>query len=184
MHRVEIVDIQLDKQDLKTAQDFATARVGDGVGVYRRRGGFKKIDIIVGALGELAAYKYLQNLKVETSQPDFTIHAVKDKTFNADLVSVSGLHFHVKSQSLDSARRYEASFLFQRTDPLFNNEGGDHFIVPVVVCPLSLKATVFGIHPVNYLVNENLFGECKLTHLRKTKVALYLKELVEEELNL
>lgn len=184
MHRVEIHEIELTKDDLKAAQDFADARIQNGINVYRRRGGFKKVDIIVGALGELAAYKYLQGRSVETNSPDFTIHAVKDKTFNADLVSISGLHFHVKSQSLDSARKYEASFLFQRTDPIFNDESGVHFLVPVIVDPLGLKAKVFGIHPVNYLIKENLFGECKLTHLRKTKIALYLKELVEEELEL
>lgn len=169
--------IQLEQRHVDLATQFAEDRTNGGVELYRRRGGFKTIDIVTGALGEMAVYKFLKKAGYKTNKPDFTIHEVGKKSYSADLVSDCGLHFHVKSQNLESAKRYEPSYLLQRTDSLIKSPQKDHLLVPTIVDLDNSIVEIYGTIPVTKIVENDLLGECKIEWLRKTKVAIYLEDL-------
>jgi hypothetical protein len=169
--------IRLEDKHLDLANEFAEARTGGGVDLYKKRGGFKKVDIVTGALGEMAVFKLLKSVGYDTNKPDFTIHDTSKKSYSADLVSSEGLKFHVKSQNLESATRYEPSYLLQRTDPIIKNPDKNDFLVPVIVNLDTLEVEIYGTIPMEEIVKQELLGECKVEWLRKTKVAIYLKDL-------
>ncbi len=172
--------IYLDKRHLVVAQEFLQARVTD-CSEYKRRGGFKEIDILCGALGEMGVYKFLKSKGVKLSKPDFTIYDAGQKSYAADLTTKEGLQLHVKSQTTDSARLYGHSYLLQKNDPIVRNEKRkflkDHFLVPTMVDVESLCVTIYGTVPMNLIHKKSLFGECKVPFLNKTKRAIYLEDL-------
>lgn len=169
--------VKLDKKHLDLAKSFAEDRANGGVEMYRRRGAFKKLDIVTGALGEMAVYKLLKSKGLNTNKPDFTIHDTHRKSYAADIVSKDGLKFHVKSQNLESAQRYEPSYLLQRTDPLIKKPDSNDYLVPAIVDVDNLEVEIYGTIPMEEIVKNKLLGECKVEWLRRTKVAIYLKDL-------
>ena len=164
--------IKLSKRDLTRAQKFASKRA-DSTDLYKRRGGFKIQDIVIGALGEIGAYEYLRRQGYAPSRPDFNIYEVKSKSFNADMMCASGAKFHVKSQGLRSAKLYGNSYLMQRSDKCVKCPDEFDLMIPTMVDLDKLEVTVYGIIPFDSIT----FGECKLEWLRKTKVAIYLADL-------
>jgi len=166
------VEIKLTKKEIQKAQSFAEERTKDNT-LYQRRGGFKVSDIVNGALGEIAAYKYLKSCNEVVSKPDFTIHS--KKSYNADLISDKGKHFHVKSQGLDSVEKYGESWLLQRSDPILNCITKKHYLIPSVVDIDNKIVTLYGVMCLES-VKQNL-GECKLKWFQKTKVAIYMDKL-------
>ena len=78
--------IILTKNDLKRAEKFAQARMNHNISQYKKRGAFKPIDLISGALGEMAVYKLLKQ-SYKMTKPDLELHEVCNKSFNADLQS-------------------------------------------------------------------------------------------------
>ena len=105
--------VYLDSRHLTVANEFADKRC-QNVGLYQMRGGFKRSDIIVGALGEMAVYKYLKLKGVKLDKPDFSIYENGCKTYVADMLTKGGAALHVKSQSLESAKLYGLSYLMQK----------------------------------------------------------------------
>jgi len=166
--------IFLSKIDQKKAQKFADERVAQNVTLYEKRGGFKKEDIVSGAMAELAVYRLLKDRGVKAGKPDLTIHEVRQKSYDADLTD--GKHrFHVKGQTLESRRRYGASWIMQRKDPILNTPEKLHYLVPCVVDTETGRVEIFGIMSIGSLVDNGCIQECKLEWFRKTKVALYLE---------
>lgn len=170
--------IELDSKDRKKAERFADARCEEDQSLYKRRGGFKRCDILSGALGEIAVAKYLQALGFPVNNPDFEIYDKKNKSFDCDLTDGKRL-FHVKSQSKKSAERYGESWLLQRRDPLVNAPTIKDYIIPCVVDLESNRVEIWGVISFNALVKNGGVGECKVPRFRTTKVALYLDSMKE-----
>lgn len=171
----EIETIFTTKADQKKARAFAKERTKDNA-LYQKRGGFKEEDIISGALAECAVYKLLKSNGVDVAKPDFTIHSKGKKSYDADLSD--GLHhFHVKGQTLESKKRYGASWIMQRTDPIINKPERLHYLVPCTVDIETGRVEIYGIMSILSLVQNKCIGECKLEWFRKYKVALYLDHI-------
>jgi len=166
----------LSKTDQKVARSFATRRVNDNVELYEKRGGFKKEDIIAGAMGELGVYRLLAEHGIEVARPDFGIHDVRSKSYDSDL-SDGIHHFHVKSQTLESKSRYGASWIMQRKDPIINKPKKLHYLVPCTVDIESGRVEIYGLYSIMSLIQQACISECKLEWFRKYKVAIYLDHL-------
>jgi hypothetical protein len=167
--------INLTKKDREQAEAFADKRCGDSA-LYKQRGAFKREDIVVGALSEIAVYKLLREAGRDVSKPDFAIYETRKKSYEADLCD-SQRHFHVKGQGRVSAKRYGISWLFQKSDKIVKEPVLNHYIVPTNVDLDSNEVTVYGIISTTAIHSHKCWGECKLDWLNKTKCALYLKDL-------
>lgn len=167
-------EISLTKWDLNRANKFADERTSTDL--YKKRGGFKRDDIVNGALAEIGAYKLLIEHGYDVAKPDFTIHSKGKKSYDADLTDGSS-HFHIKGQSLSSVERYGKSWLMQRKDPILSNPKQKHYLVPSVVDTERMIVYIYGIIPIKSIVEKELLSECKLEWFRKYKVALYLDQM-------
>jgi hypothetical protein len=172
------VKVKLTKSKVKEAEEFAGLRCSDSsVDTYKKRGGFKKEDILAGALGELAIYVYLKASGVKCPKPDFTIHEKGKKSFSADL-NVGNYKMHVKAQTLDSEKKYGQSWLMQRYDPCLKNPDKDYIVLTTVDIENS-TVYIHGFFSLKAVVENSLVGECKVPAFRTNKVALYLKDINE-----
>jgi hypothetical protein len=172
----DVETLFLTKPDIKRAKQFVQARVNDNVELYKRRGGFKEVDILSGALAEIAVYKLLKSKGFPVGKPDFTIHEVRKKSFDPDLFD--GLHhFHVKGQTLESKALYGASWIMQRTDPIINSPQRLHYMVPCTVDTDTGRVEIYGVMSIMSLVQNGCIGECKNAWFQKTKVAIYLDHI-------
>jgi hypothetical protein len=169
--------IKITKLERETCEGFAHARE-ESSSLYKKRGGFKSEDIVSGAMGEIAVYKLLKKNGHTLRKPDFEIYDRRNKSFDSDLRS-GNKHFHVKSQTTKSAEQYGKSWLCQRNDPLFKNEGYNHYLVTTVVDLDKNTVEVLGFFPMFSVLKKNLIGECKVPWFQKTKVALYHDQLSE-----
>jgi hypothetical protein len=169
--------INITDNERETADGFAHARM-ESSSLYQKRGGFKAEDIVSGALGEIAVYKVLKKAGYELRKPDFDIYDTRGKSYDADL-RIKNKHFHVKSQTKESAEKYGRSWLCQRRDPLFAKGGYNHYLVTTVVDLDKNEVEVLGFFPMYSVLKKDLVGECKLEWFRKTKVAIYFKDLDE-----
>lgn len=169
--------VKLKKSDYSKALAFANKRMSD-IQLYRKRGGIKIDDIIVGALGEIAVYNMLRICGVQSSLPDFDVYDASKKSYNADLL-VGNYHLHVKSQCSKQALKFNKSWLMQKNDPILNNEVNNHFFVPTVVDLKTLEVKIYGFFDFEQLkfYNNITYGECEVPHLRDTKLAIYLDNL-------
>jgi len=172
----QVQTIYLSKVDQKKAKQFAALRVAENQALYEKRGGFKKEDIISGAMAELAVYKVLKAHGSNVGKPDLTIHTTRQKSYDADLTD-GKFHFHVKGQTLESKSKYGASWIMQRKDPIINDTKLCHYLVPCTVCVDTGRVEIYGIMSIRSLVAQGCIGECKLEWFRKTKVALYLDHI-------
>lgn len=171
--------IELNSWDRKRAEKFADARCcPDQTSLYKKRGGFKREDIVVGALGEIAVAKYLQAFGFPVNDPDFEIYDTKSKSYDCDLTD-GKRKFHVKCQSKDSASKYGKSWLLQRRDPLVNKPTIKDYVIPAVVDLKSNTVDIWGVISFKAIVRNNCVGECAVHQLRHTKVALYLSSMAE-----
>lgn len=172
----QIRTIYLSKVDQAKAKKFATERVAQSMALYEKRGGFKKEDIVSGAMAELAVYKVLKAHGCNVGKPDLTIHTKRQKSYDADLTD-GKYHFHVKGQTLESKRRYGASWIMQRKDPIINETKLMHYLVPCTVCVDTGRVEIYGVMSIRSLVEQGCISECKVEWFRKTKVALYLDHI-------
>lgn len=166
-------EIKLTKWDLNKANKFADLRCGENQDLYKRRGGFKREDIVNGALAEIGAYKLLKESGVSISEPDFAIYKKGEKSFDADLIDDNENKFHIKGQGIKSVVRYGCSWLMQRHDPIISNPRRKHFIVPCVVDVEKMTVYVYGIIPVLTMIDRQCIGECAVPSFRRTKIAIY-----------
>lgn len=176
IRRMIMNKIVLTKSCRLLAEFFADARCPDN-SLYKKRGGFKRQDIVAGALGEIASFLWLQERGYDVSNPDFSIH--NKKSFGADLVSETH-SFHIKSQTIESAEKYGDSWILQRTDRLVSSPEKGHYLilcnVDIENLEVHVKACVSGIK----LADNSVWGECKLNWFRESKVALYLEDIKEK----
>ena len=158
-------------------KEFTKLRTKDSE-VYKKRGGYKELDILCGALGEMAVYTLLRTQDIPVNKPDLTIHEATDKSFKADLFDGTN-HYHVKSQTIESVKKYGTSWLLQRTDPLLNKDLENHYLVLTVVDYKSGEVDIYGVIDINLILQKKLLGECKLEWFAKTKVAIYWSDIVD-----
>jgi hypothetical protein len=171
-------NIELNTWDRNRAEKFTDLRCGEDQSLYKNRGGFKREDILVGALGEIAVSKYLQALGFAVNDPDFAIYEKGKKSFDCDLTDGNRL-FHVKCQSRWSAKKYGKSWLLQRRDPLVNKPTSKDYVIPCVVDLDTNSVNIWGVISFKAIVKNGKVGECAVHQLRNSKVALYLNELTE-----
>lgn len=169
----DVATVRLPKTALVTARRFAKERTKDNA-LYQKRGGFKVEDIVSGALAEIAVHKLLKEKGIKVSPPDFEIYEKGRKSYDADLTD-GHHHFHVKGQTLESKKRYGASWIMQRKDPIINKPENCHYLVPCTVCIETGRVDIYGLMSIKTLVDNACIQECKLEWFRKTKVALYME---------
>ena len=165
--------IPLRTEDRAKAEMFADHRTKRDATFYKSsRGAFKRKDIIVGALGEMAAYKYLQKMgEIDVNEPDFSLYDLTNKSFQADLFnSGNGVHYHVKSQSKESEALYGNSYLCQKSDKLVKSPEGNHFLICTLVDLVTNEVEIVA----EFCSVDINWGEPKLDWLKRNKVALYI----------
>ena len=163
--------VKLTKAERKRVEDFADKRIGDSA-LYQKRGGFKRVDIISGALAEIAVYKFLRSKGIKVSKPDFGIYKKGEKSYDADL-TYKDKKFHVKGQTYDSVKLYGESWLMQRRDKLVKEPVLNNYLVPCVVDVSGNEVYILGFPSFYALHDSNCFGECSHPFFRESKVAIY-----------
>lgn len=169
------IKIKIDKRLRAKAEAFADSRTQTDL--YEKRGGFKRLDILVGAMGELGAYKYFKKRGFKISKPDFQIYDKKNKSFDSDLQS-GKRHFHIKAQSQESIKRYGHSWLMQRYDPVLTKHKYNHYMVPCAVDLENNVIEIFGCISFKAIKEGGHIGECRAPAFRHSKVAIYLDSLL------
>lgn len=164
--------IRISKLEMRKIKEFAHLR-SQNVGLYKKRGGFKYIDVVTGAMAEFGVFKVIPGL----SEPDLEIYKAKDKTFDADMKDGDNRMFHVKGQSKYSADKYGDSWLMQKTDPILNDPRNKNYLV---LCTVDIQNEIVEIRaciPVRTIVSYNLLMLPVLPHLQDNKYALYMDEI-------
>lgn len=171
--KIKISPYMVDK-----CNQFADLRMKD-VKLYKERGGFKRDDVLSGALAEVGTYRAALSRLEGLSKPDFNIYEAKDKTYKSDLYT-DRYNLHVKSQTKESAERYGTSWLMQRTDPILKDPKSLHYLVLTVVDLDTNVVEMMGCIPIKTIVSYDLLGECSLKWFRKYKIAIYWKDIRKE----
>lgn len=171
--------IKLNKYYFDKCSKFADNQLDTSKNLYAYRGEHRlskmREDIIVGKLGEVAAYKYLKQRGFNPKRPDFKIYEGRRKSFDADITTECGKLIHVKSQSYDSMVRYGASWLLQKSDKLTFEPKLDEYVLMVNL--RGLEANVLGIVSALDLIEYDLFEKPKVERYQKTKLALYFDSI-------
>ena len=178
--------IKLTPNMMKKIELFVDSRFAEDQSLYKKRGGFKKDDLLVGAMAEVGVSKFLKGNGIKVRNPDFTIYDKSQKSYKADLTH-GKKHFHVKGQSLSSANRYGGSWLMQKWDPLISTNQPEkrlnNYMVPCIVDIEKREITVYGAISFNILVDWGCIGECSVPMFRNNKVAIYLESLASLSTN-
>lgn len=174
--------IKLNAYDRKRVEKFADLRCEEDQSLYEKRGGFKRDDIVTGALGEIAVYKLLRANGFKASKPCFEIYSKGKKSYSADIVDEKR-SFHVKSQSLSSEKKYGSSWLLQRTDKLLTKEQKSHYVVPCTVDLDTNEVKIFCVANIETVKKNHMIGECKVPWFTRYKVALYWNDLKKLSFN-
>ena len=165
---------------------FADAQLETSKDCYFYRGENRlskmREDIIIGKLGEVAAYKYLQKRGYKPNKPDFSIYERRNKSFDADLTTEEGFQVHVKSQGYDSLMRYGASWLLQKSDKITTKPTDLDFILMVNI--KQNVADIMGVVSVQDLVENGLFEEPKVHRYARTKRAIYFDSIKHSGISL
>jgi hypothetical protein len=163
--------IQLSNLQISECLDFAKKCVETNK-YYASRGqsNIDKIvnDIYVGKLGEWAVYEFLKSKYKDVTPPDMII--TNKKTHGADLVADT-IMFDVKTQTLDSVRRYGMSWLMEKSS--LNKFYGHYVVMCMQISPQEVIIQ-------NIVAFEELLSvqsEPKLSYL-KTKAAFYYSDIL------
>lgn len=173
---MRVEQIKITAAERKRIEKFADARCGEDQSLYKARGSFKRSDIVNGALAEIAVYKLLRNYGFKVNKPDFKIYDKSQKSYKEDLTD-GKRRFHVKGQSLQSARRYGHAWLMQRNDPLVIIPKLNEYLVPCSVDAITNTVDVWGLVSFTALHHYHCFGDCVLPQFNRTKTAIYLESL-------
>lgn len=177
------MEIELSRYIKNKCIDFAETRIDMSSKLYSYRGKTSREkmveDIVVGTMGEYAVYNYLKSQNVITCKPDTKIYENRRKSYDADLVGPD-IKVHVKSQSVDSAKKYGNSWLLQKTDKVIKDPGCNEYFAFCEVDVDTRKVRILGIVKCRDIVKNELLGECKVPYFRHSKVALYMSEICDK----
>ena len=175
--------ITLSQEVYDRCKQFADKRIAGSASVYAYRGESNKAkmveDCIIGTLGEFAAFEYLKLKGILVSEPDLNIYENKKKSFAEDLHN-DLVKIHVKSQSEKSFKRYGSSWLLQRRDRIVTSPTDNEYFIFTKV--IGLEVEIMGVCRIKDIVDNELWGECKVFSYKHSKVALYLDDLGEIDL--
>ena len=174
------VEIEVSQYFYNKCVNFANDRIGRSADLYSYRGE-KRLhkmveDIIIGTVGEYGVYKYLKKKQIEVCKPDLKIYENKRKSFAADLFN-DDIKIHVKSQGVESAKRYGNSWLMQKRDKVINDPSKNEYFAFTNVD--GKRVTILGIVKCSDIIKYDLLGECKVPAYRHTKIALYWDTIKE-----
>ena len=170
-----VKQVHLTKELRILAELFADKREKDS-SFYKKRGGFKRRDIVAGAMGEIGACILLRRMGYPVINPDFGIHGRGKKSYSADITD-GEFCFHVKSQSFKSREKYGESWILQRSDKLVSGPSCNDWLILNTVDLTNNVVHVEAIVKAKTLVERELVSECRINWFRATKVALYLDEI-------
>jgi len=152
-----------------------------------RRNQFNKNAMIhqttTGKLAEWGVTLYFTDMPCTISNPDMEIYQAAGKSFDADL-KLDGEDLHVKSQSVDSAKRFGTSWMFQyggngygHTDPLLKKENGY-----VAFCVVDFDKKTVVLHGIcNFDTLRKRLREPVKESLKNTKRCIYLEDLTDDD---
>lgn len=168
--------IKIPKRIYIKCKKFSENRLSSSKSTYSYRGESRECkmldDVRIGCIGEWAVSIYLTDMGFECSEPDMNIYEKNKKSFDADLY-VDDIHIHVKSQGIESAKRYGNSWLFQRSDSLVSNPDDNEIIAFTNVDLENRTVEILGF----CWARDMKYGECKVWSYRHTKLAVYLPEI-------
>lgn len=127
-------------------------------------------DIIVGKMGEWAAYEFLKAKYEGVTEPDLKIYVGGRKSHSPDLTAGSVL-FSVKTQTLESVKKYGMSWLWEENSL-------DKFEHDYVILCLQVEPTLMLIQnviPFSELMQSK--SKPRLKHL-KSKCAVYYQDVL------
>lgn len=173
--------IKLSKKDIDKAKQFAHLRAtSSSRSHYKFRGGFKYVDVLSGAMAEIAVFLVLKKKYKSVSPPDFEIYSTKNKSYDADL-RTRNKNYHIKSQTAESRSRYGASWLMQRNDPILAAPTDKDYLIFTNTNIEDGEVEIHGEFLIKDLIASGKVGECKLASFGKTKVAFYLEDLKDDK---
>lgn len=151
---------------------------------YERRGQSNKWLIIQqiadGKLAEFAVWKYMKSFGYQLSMPDCNIYDEVEKSYEADLYY--GIYdIHVKSISVENARKYGQSYLFQRSDPITMGGSQERGVLAFTLGISSNEVWFYGFYPIPLL--NGILKNPRLEEMQKTKLALYFEDLSLDQLH-
>lgn len=178
--------ITLNAEEIKLCKEFSESV---DTSFYSKRNQFseeKRIkDSFVGKMGEIVVYKYFHDKGIELSYPDTKIYSKKEKSWAADL-SNDDYNIHVKTQDLESGKRYGISWMFQagsfghKDKEIFNPSDKDY--LALVSFDFATKSgEIKALFPVKDAHSNKLFKEPKLDKLKGNKVAIYYADVSAED---
>ncbi len=127
-------------------------------------------DIIVGKMGEWAAYELLRTKYPEMEEPDLKIYVGGRKSHSPDLTA-GDIHFSIKTQTLESVKKYGMSWLMEKNSV-------DKFVGHHVILCMQIEPTLILIQ--NIVTFESMMevqSLPKLKHL-KSKIAFYYNDML------
>lgn len=173
--------ITLSDEIVSRCKKFAEDRLTLSANLYKWRGETKQDkmveDIVIGTMGEFGVYSYLCSKGIVVSEPDLTIYSQRNKKHGADLIGEKH-RINIKSQSASSVKRYNHSWLFQRTDKLVSVPSDIDFCAFTAVDGVLNQVEIVAVVRAKDLIPY--YAECKVPMYRHSKVALYLKDFQSE----
>jgi len=172
------------KEDYKKCKDFAE-KVYPTLHYLRNRNQRNektiKNQIITGKLGEIGVYRYFISKNIECTLPDFEV--TTKKSYNADLKIKGDIPCHVKSQSIESAKRYGTSWTFQYGNIYGYNPDKEIFLSenPVDIVVFTIVSddvvNIKSIISLRDLLKKCKFSDPKLKHLKGIKKVIYANDI-------
>lgn len=122
-------------------------------------------------LCEYYVYFHLLNSGKKCHAPDLKIYEASDKSYDSDLYCYShNVHIHVKSITVESAERYNLSWVLESNDPLITKPQLNHWYA------LTLYKDESNIRLIGWLnSNSAIYKPTKLNH--PTKLAIYYSDI-------
>lgn len=164
--------VQIKESWKKSCKEYADAVVGTVNYADSRQSNGEKVknDHYIGKVAEFCAYQLLSK-EFNLHPPDCAVYKGKGKGWESDLQGEQ--HFAIKSQTVESYRKYGASLMFQdikggRRDPILDRPSDR--VCWVLVAPL------YGIVCPPIEIKDLIMGEPKLFHLKGKKTVAYLEE--------
>jgi hypothetical protein len=152
---------------------FSKFSVFSSLDEYKKRNQLNKEkiikDIYNGKIAEFLVYNFLISKQKKINAPDLNIYNKYNKSYDADLV-LENANIHVKSHIVNN--NFPVSWVFQKKDPLLLKVNDDEFLALVVMK-----------NNINYMylkkISEVKFKQPLKESLRKTKVCIYEKDLIQ-----
>lgn len=171
--------VAVTKRQREMCAEFARLVVDTNKVEYARRGQTNQKTIMNqiqrGKMAEFAVHSHLTNMGTPpNSMVDLNIYPAADKSFDGDLL-LGGYSLHIKTQSYKRKRKYGASWVFQRWDPLLNEPDQRDIVVPTQISIPTSFVEIVGYFAATDLIGY--YGEPVVPHLRRTKAVLYFSDI-------